>query len=96
MARVTNRFIAVLLTVTGVALVALVVNPWITAAGVYSDAAEKGIPIGEGPPPPQSMPKVWGRVVGVTADKWLVFEAADGTVRMVALGGRVMREINRN
>jgi hypothetical protein len=90
------RYVVALLAINALALATLAINPWPTAAGVVSDAMDKGIPIGEGPPPPQTMPKAWGKVVGVTTDKWLVFEATDGTVRIAALGGRLMREIKRN
>jgi hypothetical protein len=93
MARVSDRYVKTVLTVIALALAILALNPWITTAQVFK---EGGTAPALDPLPPQAMPKGWGRVAGVTVDKWLVFEAADGTVRIVALGGKVMREIKRD
>jgi hypothetical protein len=97
------RYVAAVLTVIAFALALLAINPWITSAGRISDPGDQrtagALKEGTGPsesPVPQTLPKAWGRVAGVTIDRWLVFEAADGTVRLVALGGGVMREFRRN
>jgi len=72
-----DAYVKVVLTVIAVALVALVVHPWVERVSLSSAEAQE----------PRSMvtiPKAWGKIIGFSNNN-LLMEAPDGTLRSVDL-----------
>jgi hypothetical protein len=81
---VIDRYTQIVLTVIACALVALVVRPvWeprVSHAGALNAAKESGVDLSASPPP-QVIPRSWGKLVAASAGPNFHFEDADGTIR---------------
>ena len=77
-----DRYTKAVLTLIGVALTATAVNLWMPAD--WSRALRPRL--AEAQPRQITVPKDWGKAAGFIAGH-VYLEAADGTIRLVAIGG---------
>jgi len=80
---ILDRYTKAVLTAIALALAAIAIHPWV-APGPAEAQRRKEI----------SLPAGWGKVVGFS-DGYGLFEASDGTLRLVGLGSGSVTQLAR-
>jgi len=78
----SNRYLEAVLTVIGLALVAIAANSWLATLALQRAEAQIATAKYE-----LNLPKAWGKILSFSNNN-LLLEATDGTLRIVDLEGK--------
>jgi hypothetical protein len=76
-----DRYLRTVLTVIAIALCALAANSWMTTFELSRAEAQS-------PKYEHSIPKAWGKVIGIAGSGDLLLEDAEGVLRQVEIQGK--------